>query len=437
MASKNQTLDHEKERITQFRSESYGDEQKFEQKILRRAEKCSPEKLQRFAQALKEMGYGGILQIPSTPEKAALTFQTLFKQATSGAIQQWTVSAAENEITSTWGQVGGKLQETTDVIREGKNLGRSNATTPETQAQAQAQQLYDAKLKEGYVTDVELARSTKNTLEAIEPMLAYPIEKKEKYVVFPALAQPKLDGARCLAIMKKGKVRLFSRSQKEWITMPHIVSEIEKLYGSMGDIVLDGELYTDKLSRDFNKIMSIIKRDSLHPEHKSVQYHVYDVVGPSSYLNRTSILDKIQQAGVYCKRVNTVNIASREALEAFQVKCVEDGYEGAIYRNPKGNYENKRSTNLLKVKSFQDAEFEVVDLEEGAGKLMNHVGAFVCKLPNGGTVKASPLGSHELLAEYWKTRKSLVGKQVTIKFQGYTPDGSLRFPKVKCVRDYE
>lgn len=365
------------------------------------------------------------------------TFPTLYKQATSGAIQQWAVSVSTNEITSIWGQVDGKLQATVDVIKEGKNLGRSNATTPETQALAQAQQLFDAKLKEGYVEDFSLAQSTKNTLQAIEPMLAHPIEKKEKYVSFPALAQPKLDGARCLAIMKKGKVRLFSRSQKEWTTMPHIVSEIEKLYGDKGDLILDGELYTDKLSDDFNKIMSIIKRDDLHPDHKMVQYHLYDVVGPGTYLERTSILDKIEQAGVYCKRVTTVKIASREALEAFQVKCVEDGYEGAIYRNPGGLYEHKRSTSLLKVKSFQDEEFEVLDTYEGKGKLAGHIGGFVCKLPNGKTVDAAPLGPHKLLAEYWKDRKSLVGKQVTIKFQGYTPDGSLRFPKVKCVRDYE
>lgn len=363
-----------------------------------------------------------------------MRFQTLYKQTSTGKIQQWTISVDGTEVITVYGLTDGKKQTAVDVLKEGKNLGRSNATTPETQAQAQAQQQYDAKLKEGYVPDLKLASSTKNTLEAIEPMLAHPIDKKEKHVVFPALAQPKLDGARCIAIMKNGKVQLFSRTQKEINTMPHIVEELEKLFN--GDVTLDGELYNHECKDDFNRIMSILKRDEVHPDHKLVQYHVYDVVAAGDYQARTSILSTISKAK-YCKRVETIQVNSREELEEYQKTCIENGYEGCMYRNPKGLYENKRSSFLLKVKTFQDEEFEILDLEEGKGKLMGHVGAFICKLPNGNIVRASPLGSLELMEEYWTNRKKLVGKPATIKFQGYTPDGSLRFPKLKCIRDYE
>lgn len=362
--------------------------------------------------------------------------KTLYKQTSAGKIQQWTISVKENKVTTVYGLTDGKKQETTDIISEGKNLGRSNATTPETQALAQAEQLYEAKLKEGYVTDKDLAASTKNTLAAIKPMLAHPIEEKEKYAVFPALAQPKLDGARCIAIIENGVVRLFSRTQKEWLTMPHIVEELERLFAGE-TITLDGEFYDHEYKDDFNKIMSIIKRDDLHPEHKLVQYHIYDVAGPGTFTARTKVLDLFLPDAKYCKEVQTVTVKSREDLDEYQSVCVENGYEGCIYRNPSGLYENKRSKYLLKVKTFQDAEFTIVDMEEGKGKLMGHVGAFFLQIPKGSTFKAPPIGSHELLAEYWKNKKACIGKKATIKFQNYTPDGVPRFPKLKCIRDYE
>jgi len=363
-------------------------------------------------------------------------FPTLYKQTSKGKIQQWTISVSGNAVTTVYGLKDGKLQTTTDVVKAGKNLGRSNATTPETQAQAEAQQSFDGKLKEGYVEDIKLAASTKNTLDAVEPMLAHRIEDKEKYVVFPASAQPKLDGLRCIAIMKDGKVRLYSRTQKEYTALPHIVAEIEKVFASKKNIVLDGELYNHKFKKDFNRITSLIKRDDVHPDHILVEYHVYDVVAEGTYFDRTTPLSLLRKAS-YCVPVETIRVESREALEAYQMDCIDRGYEGCMYRNEKGLYENKRSSGLLKVKTFQDAEFKIVDVEEGSGKLMGCVGAFFCEL-NDGTkrqFKASPAVTLEEKAEMWQNRKNFIGKMATVQFQNYTPDGSLRFPIWKALRD--
>jgi len=47
---------HEIDRINQFKQEANGDEQKFRQKLLVRASRCSVEKLERFVWALQRMG---------------------------------------------------------------------------------------------------------------------------------------------------------------------------------------------------------------------------------------------------------------------------------------------------------------------------------------------------------------------------------------------
>ena len=366
-----------------------------------------------------------------------MTYDTLYKQTSKGAVQQWSVSVDGNKVTTVYGLVGGKLQTTDDIVKEGKNIGRSNETTPEEQAQLQAQQNFEAKLKEGYVTDQDVAATTKNTLEAVEPMLAHPIEKKQKYVVFPGLAQPKLDGLRCVAIMKKGKVKLFSRTQKRYVTVPHIVEEIESVFKAYGDIILDGELYNHKFKKNFNKITEIIKRDDVHPQHKLVQFHIYDAVAPGGYVERTAFLTTELEGRDFLHAVETVEVKDQADLDDYQAKCVAAGYEGAMYRNPSSPYEHKRSSGLLKVKSFLDDEFVIVDVEEGSGKLMGRVGAFFCELPGGKIFKAKPMGTLEHVKELWENKNQCIGKLATVKFQNYTPDGVPRFPVLKCIRDYE
>jgi ATP-dependent DNA ligase len=359
-----------------------------------------------------------------------MIFKTLYKQTGTGKIQEWTISVKGNAVTTVYGLSDGKKQTVTDLVKEGTNAGRSNATTPDEQALLQAQQEFDAKLKKGYVLDPRQAEAKKNNLGAVEPMLAFPIEKKEKYAVFPALAQPKLDGLRCIAIIVDGEVSLFSRTQKPILTVPHIVAELEDLYKGK-TITLDGELYNHALKDDFNEITHLAKRDDVHEDSKQIQYHLYDVVGEGGWKARTSLLT----TGKYIKLVKTISVGSREDLEAFQATCVEEGYEGCMYRNPEGDYENKRSPNLLKVKTFQDDEFKVVDVEEGSGRLMGAVGAFVLVTKTGQRFGAKPVGSLGLSQSFWKNRKSLIGKTGTVKFQNYTPDGIPRFPVFKAFRD--
>ena len=360
----------------------------------------------------------------------ARKFTTLYKQTNTGKIQSWVVSVDGAKVMTTFGLTDGKKQTTTDIVKAGKNLGKSNATTPESQAVAQAQQEFDGKLKEGYVANLTAAMATKNTRGAVEPMLAFPIEKKEKYAVFPALAQPKLDGLRCIAIIESGEVRLFSRTQKPILTMPHIVEELGRLYPE-GDIILDGELYADEFADDFNSITHLAKRSDVHEDHTKIGYHVYDVVGPECYRDRAALIC----AGKYIFPVETIVVGSREELDAYQADCVARGYEGCMYRNPAGAYENKRSPYLLKVKTFVDDEFRITGAEEGAGKLMGAVGAFVLITKEGVTFKAKPQGTLAQSQAYWRDRAKLVGKFGTVKYQGKTPDGSLRFPSFKCVRE--
>jgi len=325
---------------------------------------------------------------------------------------------------------------TEDEIREGKNIGKKNETTKEGQAQLKAKQLFDKKIKKGYTPDLELAQSTDNVLEAVNPMLAFPIEKKEKHVVFPAIVQPKLDGMRCIAIIENGVAFLYSRTQKAINTLPHLVEELERLYKGQ-TITLDGELYNHTHKDNFNRIMSLVKRDVPHPDCAEIEYHVYDVVGEGGYYGRTTGIREVLVDSDVVKYLNHKIVKNREELnEAFH-EFLELGFEGAIYRNPRAAYESKRSTSLLKVKVFDDAEFEIIGVQEGNGKLQGHAGSFVCKTEEGHEFKAKLKGELDSLVEYFVNFDKYEGRLLTIQFQGKTPDGIPRFPIGLRLREAE
>jgi DNA ligase-1 len=372
---------------------------------------------------------------------------TLYIKTSTGAIQQWTVESFQTTdvdgpedntcgcVKTEYGHVGGKLQVTHDLIKEGKNIGKKNETTPTQQAAIKAKQLWDKKVKEGYVEDLAKAQAGITDLEGVEPMLAFPMEDKEKYVKYPSWTQPKLDGFRCIAVVKGGKAELFSRTQKKITTLPHITAALEALFT---DAVLDGELYNHELKADFERLASIIKRDEIHPEHTKIQYHVYDTVGEGNWKDRgLETRQKIQDNPAFSsvlRLVPTHFTPSKEAEEKHFHQFLTDGYEGAMHRDADMPYEHKRSPGLLKIKVMMDIEVEVVSAEEGNGKLMGKLGKWICKLPNGGTVDVAMDGTQESLKELWENKERYFGKQLTVQFQGYTSKGSLRFPRGQRFR---
>ena len=77
---------------------------------------------------------------------------TLYKTNKNGSIQQWSIEVSGPTFTCIYGQVGGKLQ-SQQTICKSVNVGKSNETTPEQQAQLEADALVAKKIKSGYSYD--------------------------------------------------------------------------------------------------------------------------------------------------------------------------------------------------------------------------------------------------------------------------------------------
>lgn len=354
----------------------------------------------------------------------------LYKISSVGAQQEWEISTDGNVIVTRWGKVGGKIQETQDVIKEGKNQGRSNETTAIQQAESEATSQWEKKLKSGYVKSLDSAEAGEvdDVIEGgILPMLAKRFDEQGDKITYPAFAQPKFDGHRCIAMVdKKGVCTLWSRTRKPITGLPHIIKAIEEL-GLKEDTILDGELYNHDYRNKFEELTSFIRNPDPKEGHEVVQYHVYDIAGNGSFRLRNGRLSSIIRYEPLV-RVETKEVNNEDELIEFFEECLSKGYEGAMVRNAAGLYVNKRSNDLQKIKEFQDAEFEIVDVEEGRGKLAGKA-IFVCSNQLGVRFKAKMKGDQDELAKYWKTPSLAIGRMLTVQYQGLTGKAGVpRFP---------
>jgi len=268
----------------------------------------------------------------------------------------------------------------------------------------------------------------------IFPMLAHRYDKSGRKINWPAYAQPKLDGNRCITIARKGKVTMWTRSRESIESMPHIVKALERA-AKDGDFILDGELYNHEYKSNFEDLTSLITQDKPAPGHEVVQYHIYDMPSANGgFEERYTQLGNFFRKYVPTKTatplilVETMKVFNDDGLTVAFEYFLLKGYEGAMVRNVEGVYkQNGKSYNLLKVKKMVDDEFKVVGVKEGRGKLAGHA-IFICDINDGDTFDAKMKGPVSDLKKYWNNPSLAVGRMVTVQFQGYTKYEIPRFP---------
>lgn len=347
----------------------------------------------------------------------------LYSKTAKGAIQQWKTYTKGSTVFFEHGKVGGK-QITQKYIAEGKNAGRANARNPVEQAQFESKAAWTKQLKAGYFIDIEDAKAQ----TVILPMLAHRFDKQGKKLVYPCDMQRKLNGMRCLAIKENGNVRLISRGG-EPLAVPHIAGELLPIMQD-GDM-FDGELYVHGVP--LQRLISLVKDN--RPESVALEYHIYDMPQAKNqsfswdkrYLELQARLISVSSPKL--KFVETLAAKSEADIIAFEKSAILNGYEGVMLRNRHGDYRfNVRSSDLLKWKRFQDAEFLVEDMTSR----IHHVNGEdtlicdVCIVRNDrsdATFRVVPTGSIERKAEFWQNRHKYIGTQLMVRFLERSQDG--------------
>ncbi len=274
-------------------------------------------------------------------------------------------------------------------------------------------------------------------------MLAHKFDKSRIDFKRPVYIQAKLDGVRCL-FTKDGA---FSRNGKQFMNVRHIEMALKPFFAEQPDVVLDGELYNHKLKHDFEKIISLVRKqkptdeDRLNAQHL-VQFHVYDYFDGVMYDNYQTRMQLLVNAGFYdaqIKHVPALLVDSYNYARVQHEEFLSLGYEGSIIRNGDGIYKHGRSYDLMKFKDFSDTEATIIDYVTGKGKRTGTLGKFIMQ-DDDGIVFGCPPGkgySYKDLKTMLKNVDSFIGKRATFTFFQRTKAGSYRHPLFKCIRNYE
>lgn len=366
----------------------------------------------------------------------------LFSRRSDRQIQQWEieVDTQQGAYRTSSGIHNGIINTNAWTHVEGKNIGRSNETTAADQAVKEAKAVWQKKYDEGY-----RERLDEIDIKAFfEPMLAKKWEDYGDQTRFPVFTQPKLDGMRCIA----QDDRLVSRNGKPIVSAPHILSAVRKMRGTMySHILLDGEIYCDKLSNDFNKIMSLAKKGkpsaaNLAESANTLQYWIYDCFDPRSpgmtFSERNALLKVLfnDTRSLSLRMVETAKVAALPELDTLFEKWLAEGYEGQMIRKD-AIYECTRTKSLLKRKLFTDSEYEILDICAGVVNRAGVAAFAVYRLSEGKVFRSGIIGNMDYCGRLLKQKKQLIGKMGTVVYFALTPDGVPRFPKLKSIRDYE
>lgn len=350
---------------------------------------------------------------------------TLYGKDKKGDFKVWTIWTENEKLYISFGKEGGKLQLKEEVI-EGKNIGRSNETSPTEQAEFEAKSRINKQIDKGY-------RHNKDELGELElmPMLAHDYLKQGHRIKYPCYGSPKLDGVRCLAIKDEDEVILKSRGGKLY-HVEHIINQLNSVM-DVGEI-FDGELYVH--GSFLEEIVSAVKKpNELTP---SLDYVIFDIVNKQPFEGRLVEMGISHGRLEDCPNIQTLiykEIADEDAMKHYHKEYVSRGYEGICIRNKGGMYESgKRSADLQKYKEFMDEEFEIIGVTEDRNgnavfSLYDHVANAYFTCTYGGFDQRKYQLEHP---------EEFIGKLLTVKYQSRYKDSKLpQFPTGVAIRDYE
>ncbi len=195
------------------------------------------------------------------------------------------------------------------------------------------------------------------------------------------------------------------------------------------DHPLDGELFGGR--KQFQRTVGIVKRQDKSPLWKELAYVVFDAPAHTGPFEQRieHVRSVIGDSTPYARVHEHFPCEGQTHLKEELARVEALGGEGLMARRPGSTYEAGRSSTLLKIKSFKDAEARVVGHVAGAGKHKGRLGALVVELAD-----ATRFNVGTGFSDAERANPPQLGAIITFRYQELSDGGVPRFPTFVGVR---
>lgn len=191
---------------------------------------------------------------------------------------------------------------------------------------------------------------------------------------------------------------------------------------------LDGELWVGR--RQFAKTLSIVRDAMPSAEWTQVRFLVFDAPQAAGGFEQRQAFLKQWNPPPHVRIVTHEQVANEADVQARLARVEQNNGEGLVLRRPGSRYSSGRSSDWLKVKSYDEDEALVVSHLPGKGKHSGRLGALRVRLADGREFK---IGTGFSNAE--REAPPPVGSTITFRHSGFTKTGLPRFAVFLHLRD--
>ncbi len=195
---------------------------------------------------------------------------------------------------------------------------------------------------------------------------------------------------------------------------------------------MDGELWMGR--NTYDALSAAVRRTKpVEEEWREITFMAFDL--PASRVNFTQRYEQLvrmvaDSASPHLRLVIQFRVADRQALMERLDAIVRGGGEGLMLHRAESLYRSGRSDDLLKLKTYQDAEAVVIAHNPGKGKYAGRMGSLLVETREG---KRFNIGSG--FSDEQRRNPPPLGTVLTYKYYGLTSKGVPRFASFLRVRD--
>ena len=202
-------------------------------------------------------------------------------------------------------------------------------------------------------------------------------------------------------------------------------------------VPMDGELWAGH--GQFAKAMSTVRQQTPNDDAwRALRFMVFDLPAHGGTFTEripelNGMVSRIDQ--LWVQAVVQSKVASPQALRSLLARTVKNGGEGLMLHRGASLYKGLRSDDLLKLKTHEDSEAQVVAHLPGQGKHAGRLGALLVEIPAAGGKPAHRFKLGTGFSDAQRNNPPAIGARVTYRFRGLNDSGIPRFASFMRVRE--